>query len=82
MSFKAIAYQEALQAGGVPEGQARVHAKAIEDYVASDLVTNESMKQLLDARVAELKFELIKWMIGSVGAATMTLLVAIIRFGK
>ncbi len=81
MAFKAIAFQEALQAGGVPEPQARAHAKAVEDYVASDLVTNESMKQVLDARLAEMKFELVKWIVGAVGAATLTLLAAIIRFG-
>jgi hypothetical protein len=81
MAFKAIAFQEALQAGGVPEPQARAHAKAVEDDVAGDLVTNESMKQVLDARLAEMKFELVKWIVGAVGAATLTLLAAIIRFG-
>ena len=81
MAFKAIAFQEALQAGGVPDAQARAHAKAVEDYVANDLVTNESMKQVLDARLAEMKFELVKWIVGAVGAATLTLLAAIIRFG-
>ena len=44
----------------------------------SELVT----KEYLDVRLSELTFEMMKWIIGSVGAATITLLVAIVRFGR
>ena len=46
-------------------------------------VTTEcTMRQHLDARLSAMKYELVKWMIGAVGAATITLMVTIIRFAK
>ena len=78
MPFRAVAYQGTLQQGGVPENIARAHAKAMEETVVSDLVTNE----YLESKLAELKFELVKWIVGSVGAATVTMLVALFRVGR
>ena len=78
MPFCAVAYQETLQKGGVPEEQARAHAKAMEEYVVSEQVTKEH----LDAKLAERKFELVKWIVGSAGAATLALLIALFRIGR
>ena len=82
MAFKAVAYQDTLQAAGVPEAQAKAHAKAMEDFVVSEMVTKDYLENTLTAKLSELKFELVKWIIGTVGAASVTLLVAILRFGR
>ena len=58
MPFRAIAYTETLEAVGVPAGQARAHAKAIEDLVVADLATRDDLNRLevkLDARFAQLE---------------------------
>jgi hypothetical protein len=124
MPFRAVAYQETLEQGGVPENQARAHAKAIETYVAGETITKEYFEATLDAKfaaqqidaklsaleqrmdaklsalelrvdakfsalapqidakLAALKYEILKWVVGSVGAATVTILVALFRFAK
>jgi hypothetical protein len=91
MPFRAVAYQETLEQGGVPENQARAHAKAIEEYVVSETITKEYFEATLDAKLfalqidaklAALKYEILKWVVGSVGAATVTILVALFRFTK
>jgi hypothetical protein len=41
MAFKAVAYQETLEAAGIPEAQAKAHAKAMEEFVVNELVTKE-----------------------------------------
>ena len=82
MPFRAVAYQETLQQGGVPESIARAHAKAMEESVVSDLVTKEYFETTLASKLAELKFEIVKWIVGSVGAATVTVLVALFRLGR
>jgi hypothetical protein len=48
----------------------------------SDLVAKEYFETTLASKLAELKFEIIKWIVGSVGAATVTLLVALFRVGR
>jgi hypothetical protein len=80
--FRAVAYQETLQQGGVPENIARAHAKAMEEAVVSDMVTKEYFETTLASKLAELKFEIVKWIVGSVAASTVTLLVALIRIGR
>jgi hypothetical protein len=82
MAFKAVAYQDALQAAGVPEAQAKAHAKAMEDFVVSEVVTKDYLEHTLTAKLAELKFELVKWIVGSAAAAGITLLLAIFRLGR
>jgi hypothetical protein len=82
MAFKAVAYQDTLQAAGVPEAQARAHAKAMEDFVVSEMVTKDYLENTLTAKLSELKFELVKWIIGTAGAVGLTLLVTILRFGR
>jgi hypothetical protein len=71
-----------LQAAGVPEAQAKAHAKPMEEFVVSEMVTKDYLEYTLAAKFSELKFELVKWIIGTVGAAAVTLLVAILRLGR
>jgi hypothetical protein len=82
MPFRTAAYQETLQQGGVPEGIARAHAKAMKGSVVSDLVTKEYFETTLASKLAELKFEIVNCSVGSVGAATVTVLVALFRVGR
>ena len=78
MAFKAVAYQETLEAAGIPGAQAKAHAKAMEEFVVNELVT----KEYLEHKLSDLKFELVKWIVGTVGAVGLTLLVAILRLGR
>jgi hypothetical protein len=78
MAFKAVAYQETLEAAGIPEAQAKALAKAMEEFVVNELVT----KEYLEHKLSDLKFELVKWIVGTVGAVGLTLLVAILRLGR
>jgi hypothetical protein len=55
MPFRAVAYRETLQQGGVPESIARAHAKAMEETVFSDFVTEESFEATLASKLAELR---------------------------
>jgi hypothetical protein len=73
-------YQEILQQGGVPEAQARAHAKAIEEQVSNDVMTKDFFETKLHSELADLKFEMLKWMVVTVAAATVTILVALVRF--
>lgn len=82
MTFRSTSYQETLQQAGVPENIARAHAKALEENVIDEVVTRDHLDKTLDARLAEMKFELVKWIVGSVGAATLTILAAILRFAR
>ena len=82
MAFRAVSYQDSLQAAGVPEQQAKAHARAMEEFIVSDTVTKDYLDHTLTAKLADLKFEMVKWIVGSVGAATVALLAALIRFAK
>lgn len=71
MSFRAIAYQRRLQDVGVDPKVAQTHAEAMEEFVVSELVTNDhldakaaqidarfsQLEAKFDARFAELKAE-------------------------
>jgi len=62
-TFDTLAYAKHLRDAGVPEPQAEAQAAALADALrqsASDLVT----KQDLAVALAELKADLLKWVIG------------------
>ena len=63
-----------LKAVGFTEEQAEVQAETMADLVNDRLVT----KADLDLRIAELKTDLIKWMLG-IAAGQITLLLALIK---
>ena len=63
-----------LKAVGFTEEQAEVQAETVADLINERLVT----KADLDLRIAELKTELVKWMLG-IAAGQIALLVALLK---
>jgi hypothetical protein len=70
-------YVKRLKAVGIPEEQAEVQAEALATLVNDQLVT----KQYLDLRLAELKNDLIKWVVG-ISAAQAAIIVTLLKFIK
>jgi len=74
--FDTLAYAKKLKAAGVPDAQAEAQAQALAEAISTDLVT----KDYLDARIADLRIDLIKWMVGiaiTLAALLITILVKI-----
>ena len=70
VTFDTLAFSERLVASGVPEDQAKEHARALSDALeAKDLVTKEFLRAELEPIRSELK--LIKWMLALVIAVTV-----------
>jgi len=76
-TFDTLGYFEKLKAAGVPEGQAKVQADTLRELIDARLVTKEH----LDIRLAELKNDLLRWMIG-IAAGQVALIVALFAFIK
>ena len=72
--FDTHAYIKRMKAVGFTEEQAEVQAETVADLINERLVT----KADLDLRIAELKTELVKWMLG-IAAGQITLLVALLK---
>ena len=72
--FDTLAYAKKLKAVGFTEEQAEVQASAVADLVNEKLVT----KADLDLKIAELKTELVKWMLG-IAAAQVAFLVTLVK---
>ena len=72
--FDTHAYIKKMKAVGFTEEQAEVQAETVADLINERLVT----KADLDLRIAELKTELVKWMLG-IAAGQVTLLVALLK---
>ena len=72
--FDTLAYAKKLKAVGFTEEQAEVQASAVADLVNEKLVT----KADLDLKIAELKTELVKWMLG-IAAGQVVFLVTLIK---
>jgi len=70
-------YVKRLKAVGIPEEQAEVQAEALATLVNDQLVT----KQYLDLRLAELKNDLIKWVVG-ISAAQAAIIVTLLKLIK
>jgi hypothetical protein len=79
MKFDPIQYARQLRDAGVSQEQADIQAQTIE-LVISDMVNNQDLvtKKDLDTRLAELKLELIKWILGT-GVATVMALAALLK---
>lgn len=59
-NFNSVEFMDTLVEGGFPEKQAKALASAMFQLIDSHLVT----KSFLDKRMAEMKSELIQWMVG------------------
>ena len=68
-TFDTLGYFEKLKAAGMTEAQARVQADALRELVDVRLVN----KKHLDIRLAELKNDMLRWMVG--GFITQTALI-------
>jgi len=86
--FDTYNYVKRLKAVGMPEAQAEVQAEAIATLVDENLVTRQHfdarMRELeltFERRIAEVKADLIKWVLG-ISAAQAALLVTLLRLTK
>ena len=77
VTFDTLGYFERLKAAGVPEAQAKVQADTLRELIDDRLVTKEH----LDIRLAELKHDLLRWMLG-IAAGQIALIVALFAFIK
>ena len=76
-TFDTLGYFEKLKAAGVPEAQAKAQADTLRELIDARLVTKEH----LDIRLAELKNDLLKWMLG-IAVGQVALIVALFAFIK
>jgi hypothetical protein len=74
--FDTHAYIKRMKAVGFTEEQAEVQAETVADLINERLVT----KADLDLRIAELKTELVKWMMG-IALGQVALLVTLLKIG-
>ncbi len=72
--FDTHAYVKRMKSVGFTEEQAEVQAETVADLINERLVT----KADLDLRIAELKTELVKWMLG-IAAGQVALLVTLLK---
>ncbi|MBF0137738.1 MAG: CCDC90 family protein [Magnetococcus sp. DMHC-1] len=84
IAFDTLEFTEQLKASGVPDDQAKGHAKAmarlmeqVEKSHAKELATKKDIAEL-KRDVAELKAEMIKWMFG-VSAGQAMFIIAILK---
>lgn len=74
IAFDTLAYSEELKAAGVPEEQAKAHARILSTIANERLVTNDH----LDARLKELEYRLVT-RLGGLMIAGVSLLAVIIK---
>jgi hypothetical protein len=87
-TFDTLGYFEKLKAAGMPEEQAKVVANTMREVVEERLATKADLRELeirletrLDIRLAELKNDLLRWVLGiAVGqVAIIVALFAVIK---
>jgi VIT1/CCC1 family predicted Fe2+/Mn2+ transporter len=76
VAFDTLKLAQRFEAAGAPLKQAQDMAAAISDTIGETVVTRE----YLDLRLAELKADLLKWMVGAIGLQTLAILGAITAF--
>lgn len=74
-TFDTHTYIKKLESVGVSEEQAEIHMEMIKEIISSDQIVS---KQYLDLRLAELRAEIVKWIIGVAGAQ-VALIVTLIK---
>jgi len=73
VTFGTLKFVERLKAAGVPEGQAKAMAEPQQDALSESVATHLATK----VDLAELKLDVIKWMVG-LALAQISLLVGIL----
>ena len=76
-TFDKLAYLDSLKSAGVPEDQARAHAKALDDALRDTVVTTGALRDELMPIKAELM--LLRWMVGFNLAATVAVIMVLLR---
>jgi len=76
VAFDTLKLAQRFEAAGVPPKQAQDMASALSDTIGETVVTRE----YLDLRLAELKADLLKWMVGVIGLQTLAIIGAIAAF--
>ena len=86
MTFQATVVQKKLEEAGFDTKLAYGITAVLERDVVGELedkvVTKEYFDSRLDAKVAELRAEMIKWMAGLVGGSTLAIIMALLRLAK
>ena len=76
-TFDKLAYLDSLKSAGIPEDQARAHAKALDDALRDTVVTTGALRDELMPIKAELM--LLRWMTGFNLAATVAVIMVLLR---
>ena len=82
MAFDTLQFAKKLINAGVPQKQAEVQAEAISEIIQETLTTKTDLKQLetnLELKIANLKSELIKWVLG-VSIAQAAIIISCLKF--
>lgn len=82
ITFDTLQFAKKLKEAGVPERQAEVQAEAMAEIIEERLATKLDLEKLeakIDLKIAELKAELIKWMLG-VSLAQAAIIISCIKF--
>jgi hypothetical protein len=73
VAFDTLKLAQRLESAGLPPKQAQEMASAFSDTIGETVVSRE----YLDLRLAELKAEILKWMLSTVGIQTIVIIGAI-----
>lgn len=82
MAFQATIVQRKLEEAGFDSKQAFGLTSVLETQVIADQETRLVTRDHLDAKLAELKVDLIKWMAGLAGGSTLAIIIALLRVAK
>ena len=80
-TFDSLAYSKKLKGAGFSEQQAETLASAQAELIEERLATKRDLREFelrLESRLAQLKAELIKWVLGLSGAQA-ALIIAVIK---
>jgi hypothetical protein len=86
MGFQATTVQKKLEDAGFETRLAYGITAVLERDVVGELedkiVTKDFLDSRLDAKIAELLADMIKWMAGLVGGSTLAIIMALLRLAK
>lgn len=80
-SFDTLKLADRLAAGGFTAEQAKTAASALAEALTADLATKADLGEVR-LEIAELKAELIKWLVGAIGFQTVVILGALVTLLK
>lgn len=83
--FDTLMYSKKLRAVGVSEEQAEVQAETLAEVIDEKIATKQNIKELkheIDLKIAGLKSELIKWVLGIITGQSVLMMsfIALLKF--